>query len=137
MLGEQIIDIIQEWVQAQGYLTAAFIDRGDPAADDFTQAVLTTDGFYNSLDLSGIIPANAKAVLLTLIVKDNLIGQVIKLRKKGNVNDKNFSIIYTLIANTRNTGDFTVALDNNRTIQYLASAVVWDEIIIKIRGWWL
>jgi len=39
--------------------SGGFVDRGDPAADDYTQATLTSDGTYYDLDLSAIVPAGA------------------------------------------------------------------------------
>ncbi|GAI52663.1 unnamed protein product, partial [marine sediment metagenome] len=33
-----LIDIVKEWIEAQGYLLYSFVDRGDLASVDFVKA---------------------------------------------------------------------------------------------------
>lgn len=111
-------------------------DRGDPAAHDYTQATLTTDGSWNNLDLSGIVPAGAKTVLLRVILRDGAIGQSLAFRKNGNANTVNAAEVVNQVANINLDTDVMVSCDTDRVIEYNGSNVVWDVIRMTVRGWW-
>lgn len=132
-----LIDIIKEWVQAQGYLTTSFIDRGDPGTNDFVTGDFIKGGGWHDLDLSGIVPAGAKAVTGRLQLNNAAINKVIYFRKKGNVNPFNVSLTSTLVANINHWEDIVFSIDSNRKAQYTCSAGVWTAITLTIKGWWL
>ena len=113
-----------------------FVDRGDPATNDVTVGDLTTDGNWNDLDLSGIVPAGAKSVALRLVISDNIVGQAVKLRKNGNSNSENIVDHRIQIANQVQRHTVIVACDTNRVIEYFASSTVWSAINIVTAGWW-
>lgn len=128
---------LQSWVQAQGYLTTSFIDRGDPAAVDFGTGDFTKDSTWRDLDLSGIIPAGAKAACATvsmLAVQTNL---AFYLRKKGNSNAANVAVGYTQVGYITKGLDLIVALDADRKCQYNISAGTWMVVDFTVKGWWL
>jgi len=58
-----------------------FEDRGDPAVYDYDKNDLTKDGAWHDLDLSGIVPENAKAVFIIGHVQGNGIDWTIMFRK--------------------------------------------------------
>ena len=51
-----LIDIIKEWIIAQGYLTKGYVKRDDPVNADFAMGDFTKDGTWHDLDLSSIVP---------------------------------------------------------------------------------
>ena len=114
-----------------------FVDRGDPAAFDFTVGDLTTDGTWRDLDLSAIVPAGAKAVLFNVGIRDNLVEQIFYLRKNGSAIVFSSSTIKTQVANIGFYVDLIVACDSNRVIEYLAANTAWTTINLTVRGWWL
>lgn len=132
-----LIDIIQEWVQAQGYLTTGFVDRGDPLSHDYALGDFTKDGAWHDLNLSSIIPENAKGVALHVIGLANTTNASITLRKNGNTNDVNVSRLITVVAHEFHTADMIVALDTNRIIEYRITPVVWLALSATVKGWWL
>lgn len=113
-----------------------FADRGDPAANDYAVADLTTDGAWHDLDLSSIVPAGAKAVLLYVQILDNAASSLIVFRKNGIANSANAGVVSMQVANITNRADIIVACDTNRVIEYLATNTTWTSIGICVRGWW-
>ena len=114
------------------------IDRGDPAAADFAIGAFTIDGAYHDLDLSAVVPTNARWVYVKIVLLNNADGVNIALRTKSNSNTGN-----TLTQNTQNA-NFTVYLDgfiyidpaNPQTIQYnVVNVGVWTTVSLIVRGW--
>ena len=113
-----------------------FVDRGDPASTDYDETTLTLDGTWNDLDLSSIVPANAVAVALATVIKDNAVGSRVKFRKNGNSNTINVSQAYVTVANVFSAYDQIVACDSNRVIEYEGTSGT-DSFDVTVKGWWL
>jgi len=118
------------------YLKTGFIDRGDPAAVDFAYGDLTHDGAWRDLDLSGIVPAGAKAVSLFHRQNTGTVLKHIYFRTKGNVNDKNVSKTFQQVANILRGKDHTIPLDADRKIQYESNIPIFSTCNITVKGWW-
>lgn len=114
----------------------SFTDRGDASSVDFAVGDLTTDGNWNDLDISSIIPNEAKAVLLSLKVQDNAAGSQVLFRVKGNSNAYNISGIITQVSGVDIIQDLICPCDTDRTLQYKASNLTFDTIDITVKGWW-
>lgn len=114
-----------------------FVDRGDPAAHDITQATMTTDGAYHDLDLSSIVPAASKAVLLRVSIADDAPSSVLLIRKNGNSNDHNSAACITQVAGVYQNFDCVVFVDANRVVEYKATSTTWTAITIVVAGWWI
>lgn len=131
-----LIDLIKEWIIAQGYLTTSYVDRGDPAADDFTAIDFTRDGTWYTLDLSGIIPANVKAVSLSFITLSGLAGKRARFRTLGNANEFNISLVGIQVANMLIGHDLIIAPDADGKIEYKLDAGGWAIVTLNVKGWW-
>jgi len=114
-----------------------FVDRGDPAAWDFSVGNLTTDGDYHDLDLSGILPEGAIAVVLGAYVSDDAAASYVLFREKGNNNGYNTFGIYTQVAGIAVQGEGHIRCDANRAIQYRASNTTFTNISLLVRGWFI
>ena len=113
-----------------------YVDRGDPAAVDFTKANLTLDATWRDLDLSGVVTdSDAVLVHMRVIISSAVTGSYFGFRKNGNVNAANTD--YLRIANTAVPADqnMMVALDENLIAEYYGIADI-DTVSISIRGWW-
>jgi hypothetical protein len=118
------------------YLSQPF-DRGDPSSGDFAVGDLTTDGTWNDLDLSSIVPEDAIAVILNVVVKDaDGVGSNISFRKNGNSNTVNIASVQTQVANLNNDAQRTVFCDTDTKIEYKADDVSWTTISITVSGWY-
>ena len=132
-----LIDIITDWITAQGYLTTSFVDRGDPADYDFIESDLTLDGNWHDMDLSGIVPDGAKAVSIRIDTITGTATAYSAFRKKGNTNESNSANALHPIANNANSTDLLCPISDARFIQYKFQSVPWFYIVISIKGWWL
>lgn len=132
-----LIDLVKEWIIEQGYISASYVDRGDPAAYDFTQATLTQDNAWHDLDLSAIVPAGTRAVNLNLRGRHSSTGKELLFRANGNVNYHNASGLRTVVGSLYLYNEITIALDSNRIIEYKAMSPNWTNISISVKGWYL
>lgn len=117
-----------------------YVDRGDPAAPDFTKPGFTIDGAWHDLDLSGIVPAAGANMLvhLSLDVMPGTIGKYIRLREKGNSNSYNIGGLAGIYGHRDYLrSDVWVKMDANRVIQYQVESVPldWDSMEVTVRGW--
>lgn len=114
-----------------------YIDRGDPASHDFTIGNFVTNGNWQDLDLSSIIPANVKLVSLFVSVNDDLLGSGIVFRKKGNNSVANVCKVKCLVINADIEFDLVVSPNGDKIIEYLATNTGFTTIYTTVRGWWL
>ena len=115
---------------------AMFVDRGDPATVDFGLTDLTADGTWRDLDLSSIIPAIARGVMIELDIESGHSDNEVILRKYGNSNEINHTGAVTKTNNKDQHKTCIVATTNDRIIEYKADTADWTVINIAIRGWW-
>jgi len=132
-----LIDIIKAWIVAQGYLTAGFVDRGDPTTFDFSKDNLILDGNFHELDLSGIVPEKAKAVLFCLRFNAAIITGRFYFRKAGNVNVLNVSRGRVEVAGVDDSDDYVCPISSDRKLEYMFTYVPWTMIFFYVKGWWL
>lgn len=117
------------------YLKTTFIDRGDPAADDWDHNDLTLDGAWHDLDVSAHVPQNAKAILMKVFIRDNLAGSTFQMRRHENANDWNSVIVYTQVAGLFLSADGTIPIDDDQTIEYKGTNGL-QSCYLSIRAWW-
>jgi len=114
-----------------------FVDRGDPAVIDFTLANFIQDNAWHDLDLSGIVPANARGVLLKLDITAGAVALRAEFRKNGNANNHNTSTTVTQVVALSQATDCVCYLDDNRIIEYRFTMGPWISINVTVRAWWL
>lgn len=131
-----LIDIVKEWVLAQGYLSAGFVDRGDPAVYDFVVGDFIKDDDWHVLDLSGIIPANVKGVALSVVLVNADAEKHFKVRTHGNANAINVGNMNTSVGLVATSGDLEVAPNEDGKIDYWITSVNWIVIRLTVKNWW-
>jgi len=122
--------------EAMKGLVQMFVYRGDPAAYDFVKTDLTTDGAWNELDLSAIVPAGAAAVMLSAHLEGAAVDWTIDFKKNGQANDINHGGMQTIRANVERHRSTIVAVDADRKVQYKADDETWTTLSLVVRGWW-
>ncbi|GAI04822.1 unnamed protein product, partial [marine sediment metagenome] len=75
-----LIDIIKEWHDVWFASYGGYHDRGEYALADWKLADLTADGAWHTLDASGIVDANAKAIVLRTKVGALEVGKKLRFR---------------------------------------------------------
>ncbi len=113
-----------------------FVNRGDPANYDFTLTDFTTDGNWHDLDLSGIIPATARALLFEVEIDNNVSNKHAIFKKYGQTNDINHFDAETKLATPHESYMGILAVDGNRKISYKIDSSGWSDFDFIVRGWW-
>jgi len=114
----------------------AYDDRGDLAVYDYAKEDLTIDGAWHDMDLSGIVPEQAKSVFIVGHLMGAGVDWHIRFRKNGNVNDIVHGGMETLRANVERHRSSIVALDENRVIEYNVDNQAWNTLDLAVKGWW-
>ena len=122
-------DRIQQLINSQ----TSFVYRGDHDWDrtkpEFDAAAV---GSYTDWDLSAIVPAGAKTVVLFVSGKDTTVGVSLSLRKNGDTYPT--GVWYNIIDSVIVTGVYIVPLDSSGIIEYKYSANM-GVLNVKVIGW--
>lgn len=113
-----------------------YVARGDPSAYDFSQSTLTQDSAWHSMDLSAIIPANAKLVHLALGAAHATPGRYFKVRKPGLSNDFAVANVATQATNIVNTLDAIVPCVS-QAVEYFATSGTFVSLRVVVLGWFV
>lgn len=114
-----------------------FVDRGDPAAYDFTTSSLTKNSQWQDLDLSAIVPAGAKAVIIKAYLIPNVAGRYFSMRAKGNANAINTAEGLTASATYPVAYQWIIKLNAGRVVQYISNFASAHEINICVMAWFV
>lgn len=128
---------LQSWVQAQGYLTTGYIDRGPSLLNDWDENDLTQDGLWHTLDMSAVIPAGAKAVNLHYRGLDANVGRILFMRPAGDTTIVGTCFVRNQVANVAVGGWAATSISSDRKVEYKSLAPGYTTINFKVRGWWL
>jgi hypothetical protein len=115
---------------------ARFHDRGDPSAYDYTVSDFTTDGTWRDKDISGIVGAGKRLVLLRVTINYTVAATAFQLRENGNSNGHNAAVLVTHVANIPLYSDVWVMTDSSGVIEYKGDNVTFTTINVLVRGWW-
>lgn len=112
-----------------------FVDRGDPTFFDFGLPYFITDGNWNDLDLSSILPKGNIFLYFLIILKDDAVNSLMEFRKKGNSNSINITALRTQVADILVDMNSCVICDSNRLIEYRCTNTTWHTIGFVVLGW--
>lgn len=114
----------------------SYVNRAEQSAYDYNQSTLTKDGAWHTLNLSAIVPANAKLVLLRVGAAYTAAGYYFRISKAGQPGPFSWADIATQAANIVN--EQTVLVDcSGQQIQYWCSAVSFSSLRLLVLGWFL
>ena len=114
-----------------------WIDRGEVAVYDKAIGDITADGTYRELDLSAIVPKNAKRISIHFEVKTPAQCKYAgTFDEYGKTVHKTFRCGSTFVADTDTAWDFELAVSSNGKILYAAAptCTVWN---LCVGGWWI
>jgi hypothetical protein len=113
-----------------------YVDRGDPSDFDFDVADFTFDSTWRTLDLSGIVPADAVAVDISCAFRTTVAGYTFYFRKPGNSNYHNGLRQQTQVGNMPIEMNGIVSCNSSREIEYFgSSAATYDLANFVVKGW--
>ena len=129
-----VTQVVRETVVVPQFVDRGFVDRGDPAAPDWTHADLTCDGDWHVLDLTTVNAAIAGATEVQLrLVFTSQSGHV-KFRRHGCVNEVNVEERYYYYTYLQKYTTIHVAPDENGRIDYWAASGTHFDLTVS--GWW-
>lgn len=114
-------------------IPANFVDRGDPAADDFSS--FTADAAWHDLDLSAIVPAGAIAVLIRASILDDATNTLFMFRENGNSNEYNVAEVRSQAANVTMANTLVVPCSTARVIEYYITNTTITGTAVTVMGW--
>ena len=132
-----LIDLIAEKVIAEIGVPPCYIDRGDDGSYDFTLANLTLDGPFHDLDVSGIVPEGATAVLFSFWGDSTDVPLSFVIQRKGGDAGGQEWRVTTQIAHVPVSHDGVVVCPDDRILEYRGTGFVWDFVGVRVKGWWL
>ena len=113
-----------------------YVYRGDPAAVDFAVGDLTTDEAWHTLDLSSIVPANAKAVHLAVFHNPSGTNNSYIYFHHGDATNLIGLMGVRAINGVGVEQPVTCPLNSSREIKYKVKNDSPDDIDITVIGWW-
>lgn len=113
-----------------------FVGRDVSSAGDFTVGNFTIDAAPHDLDISSIVPANAKAIAITTQAQNNIISVGWSMRGKGTTNPP-YAINLEAAAVPINYHAI-IPLNNQAILTYTVSNTgVWTYVQFGIVGYWI
>jgi len=114
-----------------------YVDRGDVLNADKIETDLALDGAWHDLDLSAIVPSNAKLILVRLYTKSDSASLSLRFRKKGYSTEYNFSKTYCRAANTGGHYDTHITCNASGIVEYKGDSGNWTSVEFTVGGWWI
>ncbi|MBA7632831.1 hypothetical protein ES703_40386 [subsurface metagenome] len=124
-------------VDLASYLRPSYVDRGQALDFDFLHSDFTYDGQIHDLDLSGIVPAGAVAVVLSLRIASPTTDMFFFIFKKSNGNIYNSFSTYNQVFNKFVSHTGTVGIDPDRVLSYKAPTMPINVLTLVVCGWFV
>jgi len=122
---------------ATGKAGHKLISRGDFDSIDFNETDFTFDNTWRALDLSGIVPSNAKFVLMFLVHQSGTEGAAFKLAGSGISNYENIFYLESRPIQTDHHAECILNIDSTGVIQYKGEAQTNPIIALSVLGWFV
>lgn len=114
-----------------------FRDRGTVLGYDWILANLTQDGDWHTLGCSAIVPANTRAILVSVGCVHEMAGAGIYLRRYGDVNTSTNEAVRILADFEAHFNQVIVPLSTDLKFDYYLSDPPWERVNFTIKGWFL
>jgi len=113
------------------------VDRGDFDSIDFQEGSFTIDSLWHNLDLSSIIPVNAKFVVLFWKSENSVADVTAYLAGEGITQYFNNFTIKSISNTNDSCHQFILRIGDNSVIQYqINNTGVWI-ITLNVVGWFV
>lgn len=110
-------------------------DRGEILCPDYELGDLTEDDAFHDLDLSGIVGAAVRLVLLRVRIAGAADHNRVIFKRKGATENPNISFVYVFPTVHNFDTSIWAYTDAAGKIEYKFSNVVWTYIELSVRGW--
>jgi len=113
-----------------------YVHRDGTDMYDYHGGALTRDGAFHTLNLSSIVPANAKLVHLEAGGHGASIGHEFIVKKTGQLYAVAASWLVTLNIYVDNTKEMIVDCTGQH-VDYEAASGVWGNLYLNVLGWFI
>ena len=128
-----LIDVILKLIPP----SSALVIRPQYTSEDFLLVDFTNDNAWHDLDLSGIVPDKAYAVIVNLRIGATYYPESTRWRTKGSTTEFGAVKAGTYPVGSYRWHQLIIACDSNRVIQYRNSSGSWTTLDFNIYGWFL
>lgn len=104
-------------------------------AFDVSESSITTNGAWHDLDLSSIVPSDAKIIVISGFIQDDNTSQRFSVRQNGSTLDDTVRAQWTQAINVPIGFTFIVPCDANQIIEYNGSSATFTHIRLVVLGW--
>jgi len=111
-----------------------YIDRGDPADADFSQADLIQDNTWRLLDLSLVVGTGVKLLVIYTYFDNDVSLSYISFRQAGNSNPWNSDGVFNHVIGVAGYETILVICDADGKIEYKSGSTD-NKIDGSVRGW--
>lgn len=114
-----------------------YVDRGYPTTWDKTTGNFTRDGAIHQLDLSAIVPSNAKLVTVRFYVQGSTANHW------AGIGHPNATSVYQLVGvsvtypSSYGDAQVTVPISSAGIISYLVTGTQVTSVNLVVHGWWI
>ena len=113
-----------------------WVHRTGVTGFDWDKTTLTNDSAWHTLSLAGIVPANAKMVLLRLGASHADAFKIFRVAKVGDTDCFNCATVITQVANIVN--EQTALIDcSGCQIAYWTTPGIFSNLLIVVMGWFV
>ena len=114
-----------------------FVDRGARVAHDFNDTDLTIDDGIHTLDMSAIVPATAKIIVVACGTKNPTVGPTTRIAPVGYNPQINGLQLCACVANMQTWGEVLVKVTTGIGIDYMVDSGGTPNIYIDVEGWFV
>ena len=128
-----LIDVILKLIPP----SSALVIRPQYTSEDFTLPDFNNNNAWHDLDLSGIVPDKAYAVIVNLRILTIGATESTRWRRKGSTTESGAVKAGTAPYANFRWHQLIIACDSNRVIQYRNTAGAWTYMDFNVYGWFL
>ena len=128
-----LIDVILKLIPP----ASALVIRPQYTSEDFTLPDFNNNNAWHDLDLSGIVPDKAYAVVVNLRVHTVSFTASTRWRRKGSTTEWGVVKAGTAPSANFRWHQLIIACDSNRVIQYRNTTGTWTTMDFNVYGWFL
>lgn len=132
-----LFDIIEEKMEAAGFIKNSYVDRGDHDVSDWVLSDFIVDGAEHDIDLSEHIPAKAKAANLHVVASTTVITDTFYLRPASHPATFGACTMRPQVASHTYCVRRAFGHDADGIYTYRFTGTGWLALKINVKGWWL
>lgn len=114
-----------------------YVSRGILAHADFASAIFTKDGAWHTLSIAGLIPVDAKFVIITVSLVATAANKFFYVAQHGDTSGYNALVISTQVSGVWKYGvSPPITVDANRRVDYYITTGTYSQCNLTVCGYY-